>query len=132
MISQKPSRFKDESKPTKVLVLFSFPFQPSVRSRRLEHTGINWAQERTGRARETRKGRGIIGLRARTISLDLSGRRSLSPRISPSHIPFFLGPLNSKRLLRRLSRASSPGPGCSKLGYDNPGLVRNLNSDMKA
>ena len=24
------------------------------------------------------------------------------------------------------------GPGCSKLGYDNPGLVRNLNSDMKA
>ena len=25
-----------------------------------------------------------------------------------------------------------PGPGCSKLGEDNPGLVRNLNSGMKA
>ena len=25
-----------------------------------------------------------------------------------------------------------PGPGCSKLGYDDPGLVRNLNSDLKA
>ena len=24
-----------------------------------------------------------------------------------------------------------PGPGCSKLGQDNPGLVRNLNSDLK-
>ena len=25
-----------------------------------------------------------------------------------------------------------PGPSCSKLGYDNPGLVRDLNSDLKA
>ena len=24
------------------------------------------------------------------------------------------------------------GLGCSKLGYDNPGLLRNLNSDMEA
>ena len=24
------------------------------------------------------------------------------------------------------------GPGCSKLGQDNPGLVRNLNSNMRA
>ena len=24
-----------------------------------------------------------------------------------------------------------PGPSCSKLGLDNPGLVRNLNSDLK-
>ena len=24
------------------------------------------------------------------------------------------------------------GPGCSKLGQDNSGLLRNLNSDMKA
>ena len=24
-----------------------------------------------------------------------------------------------------------PGPRCSKLGLDNPGLVRNLNSDLK-
>ena len=26
----------------------------------------------------------------------------------------------------------SPGPGCSKLGWGNPGLVQNLNWDMKA
>ena len=26
----------------------------------------------------------------------------------------------------------SPGPSCSKLGYDDPGLVRDLNSDLKA
>ena len=25
-----------------------------------------------------------------------------------------------------------PGPGCSKLGSDNPGLVLDLNSDLKA
>lgn len=24
------------------------------------------------------------------------------------------------------------GPNCSKLGWDNPGLLRNLNSDMEA
>ena len=30
------------------------------------------------------------------------------------------------------NRLYSSEPGCSKLGYDNPGLVRNLNSDMKA
>ena len=32
----------------------------------------------------------------------LSGRRSLSPHVSPSHAPFFLAPSTSKRLLRRL------------------------------
>ena len=26
----------------------------------------------------------------------------------------------------------APGPGCSKLGSDNPGLVQNLDSIMKA
>ena len=26
----------------------------------------------------------------------------------------------------------TPGPGCSKPGKHNPGLVQNLNSDMKA
>ena len=25
----------------------------------------------------------------------------------------------------------TPGPSCSKLGQDNPGLVRDLNSDLK-
>ena len=28
--------------------------------------------------------------------------------------------------------AQTSGPGCSKLGLDNAGLVRNLNSDMQA
>ena len=37
--NKKTSRFKDESMPTKLMVLFSFPRQPSVRSRRLEVTG---------------------------------------------------------------------------------------------
>ena len=74
--------------PTKLVVLFSSPRQPSVRSRPLEVTGrreeqlvnrplvergtrerekqraCSQAKERTG-ARETRKGRGIIGLGAR-------------------------------------------------------------------
>ena len=27
---------------------------------------------------------------------------------------------------------TNPGPGCSKQGQDNPGLVRNSNTDMKA
>ena len=27
---------------------------------------------------------------------------------------------------------TNPGPGCSKQGQDNPGLVRNPNTDMKA
>ena len=31
--------------------------------------------------------------------MDLSGRRSLSPRMSPSRAPFFLAPISSKRLL---------------------------------
>ena len=30
----------------------------------------------------------------------------------------------------KVSRRS--GPSCSKLGLDNPGLVRDLNSDLKA
>ena len=40
--------------------------------------------------------------RVKTIFMGLSGRRSLSPRVSPSRAPFFLGPITSKRLLRRL------------------------------
>ena len=31
-----------------------------------------------------------------------------------------------------LSTSYIPGPSCSKLGLDNPGLVRDLNSDLKA
>ena len=34
--------------------------------------------------------------------MDLLVRRSLSPRVSPSRSPFFLAPITSKRLLRRL------------------------------
>ena len=34
--------------------------------------------------------------------MDLLVRRSLSPRVSPSRTPFFLAPITSKRLLRRL------------------------------
>ena len=30
-----------------------------------------------------------------------------------------------------LQLSSWPGPSCSKLGSDNPGLVRDLNSDLK-
>ena len=30
------------------------------------------------------------------------------------------------------SSCNKPGPGFSKLGKDNPGLVQNLNSDLKA
>ena len=54
----------------------------SLRSRRFEVT----AQERTGRERDTRKGRGS----------------SFSPRVFPSLVPFFLAPIASKSLLRRL------------------------------
>ena len=43
-----------------------------------------------------------LGKRVKTIFMGLSGRRSLSPRVSPSRAPFFLGPITSKRLLRRL------------------------------
>ena len=40
--------------------------------------------------------------RVKTIFMGLSGRRSLSPRVSPSRAPFFLALISSKRLLRRL------------------------------
>ena len=40
--------------------------------------------------------------RVKTIFKGLSGRHSLSPRVSPSSAPFFLGPITSKRLQRRL------------------------------
>ena len=40
--------------------------------------------------------------RVKTIFMGLSGRRSLSPRVSPSRAPFFLALITSKRLLRRL------------------------------
>ena len=111
--------------PTKLVVLFSSPRQPSVRSRPLEVTGrreeqlvnrplvergtrerekqraCSQAKERTG-ARETRKGRGIIGLGARNDFHWPLDRCSFSPRVSPSRIPLFLAPLTSKP-------ASSPG-----------------------
>ena len=40
--------------------------------------------------------------RVKTIFMGRSGRRSFSPRVSPSRDPFFLAPITSKRLLRRL------------------------------
>ena len=40
--------------------------------------------------------------RVKTIFMGLSGRRSLSPRVSPSRVPFFLALITSKRLQRRL------------------------------
>ena len=40
--------------------------------------------------------------RVKTIFMGLSGRRSHSPRVSPSRAPFFLAPITSKRLLLRL------------------------------
>ena len=40
--------------------------------------------------------------RVKKIFMGLSGRRSLSPRVSPPRAPFFLAPISSKRLLRRL------------------------------
>ena len=40
--------------------------------------------------------------RVKTIFMGLSGRRSLSPRVSPSRAPFFLALITSKRLLHRL------------------------------
>ena len=40
--------------------------------------------------------------RVKTIFMGLAGRRSLSPRVSPSRAPFFLALITSKRLLRRL------------------------------
>ena len=43
-----------------------------------------------------------LGLRKTGRGTGLSGRRSLSPRVSPSCVPFFLAPTTSKRLLRRL------------------------------
>ena len=46
-------------------------------------------------------------------------------KTSPSYL--------SQRPFRLLLRTGEePWPSCSKLGWDNPGLVRNLNSDMKA
>ena len=54
----------------------------SLRSRRLEVT----AQKRTRRERDTREGRGS----------------SFTPRVFPSLVPFFLAPIASKSLLRRL------------------------------
>ena len=43
--------------------------------------------------------------RVKTIFMGLSGKRSLSPRVSPSRAPFFLAPITSKRLQRRLVSA---------------------------
>ena len=40
--------------------------------------------------------------RIKTIFMGLFERRSLSPRVSPSRAPFFLAPITSKLLLRRL------------------------------
>ena len=40
--------------------------------------------------------------RVKMIFMGLSGRCSLSPCVSPSRAPFFLAPITSKRLLRRL------------------------------
>ena len=41
-------------------------------------------------------------------------------------------PANVERLLRIVRVKTFPnGPSCSKLGSDNPGLVRDLNSDLK-
>ena len=48
-----------------------------------------------------------LGSRKTRRARGLSGRRSLSPRVSPSRVPFFLAPTTSKRLLRRLCWGSS-------------------------
>ena len=55
--------------------------------------------------------------------------------LSKKRIPFQV----LKRMFRGVARifqrgghrGYSPGPGCSKLGLDKPGLVRNLNSYLK-
>ena len=48
-----------------------------------------------------------LGSRKTRRARGLSGTRSLSPRVSPSRVPFFLAPTTSKRLLRRLCWGSS-------------------------
>ena len=66
-----------------------------ITNKREDITEVDWTEKRggvsslrTGRARETREERGS----------------SLSPRMSPSRAPrFFLAPITSKRLLRRLA-----------------------------
>ena len=68
---------------------------------REKQRAFSQAKERTG-ARETRKGRGIIGLGARNDFHRPLGRCSFSPPVSPSRIPLILAPLTSKP-------ASSPG-----------------------